>query len=334
MSDTPKKRSRLTAHLITPIPVAILTAGSAHAVTANPDNFTAVIVASSQPALGNVLNNDVGNTMSVVGFTNASLGSVNVQSNGLVNYSLDSCVAPGATDSFAYAVTDTSDNTTSNALATISFVAPGVDDAFTTPANTPVSGDVSANDLPTGNTRPIFAFGTPTQGGSLTNTSPSGAFTYTPPTNFSGQDSFTYQVDNGFGSPCNNLTTVDITVLPRAVTDTAAIATGGNVSGNVLTNDIGTGLHVVGSTSPAHGVANVASDGSFLYSPNPGYSGPDSFTYTVQDADDDSATGTVNITVGAAAGPVTALPATSPVALGLLGTLMAWLGLRRRRRAD
>ena len=38
-------------------------------------------------------------------------------------------------------------------------------------------------------------------------------------------------------------------------------------------------------------------DGSFTYTPNADYNGPDSFTYTVDDGNGGPATGTVNLTV-------------------------------------
>ncbi|MBV9928792.1 MAG: cadherin-like domain-containing protein [Acidobacteria bacterium] len=61
------------------------------------------------------------------------------------------------------------------------------------------------------------------------------------------------------------------------------------------------------TAAPAHGQATVSSDGSFTYNPDPGYTGSDSFTYTIRDkgpngtpgdADDKTDVGTVNITVG------------------------------------
>ncbi|MFL6256369.1 MAG: beta strand repeat-containing protein, partial [Pyrinomonadaceae bacterium] len=61
------------------------------------------------------------------------------------------------------------------------------------------------------------------------------------------------------------------------------------------------------TTGPANGQATVNSDGSFSYNPNPGFTGTDSFTYTIRDkgpdgiagnADDKTDIGTANITVG------------------------------------
>jgi VCBS repeat-containing protein len=78
------------------------------------------------------------------------------------------------------------------------------------------------------------------------------------------------------------------------------------VSGSLLNGasdpDSGGAISLTGNTSPAHGTVTVNPDGTFTYLPNPGFSGTDSFTYTITDSDDPanpkSATATATITVG------------------------------------
>ncbi|HET9222414.1 MAG TPA: LamG-like jellyroll fold domain-containing protein, partial [Roseiflexaceae bacterium] len=80
-----------------------------------------------------------------------------------------------------------------------------------------------------------------------------------------------------------------------------------------LTVDVGHGLlandsdpegdHLTvasGNTSPAHGTLALATNGSFVYTPNPGFSGVDSFSYQASDGQLGSNVATVMITVGAA----------------------------------
>jgi hypothetical protein len=80
-----------------------------------------------------------------------------------------------------------------------------------------------------------------------------------------------------------------------------------------LTVDVGHGLlandsdpegdHLTvasGNTSPAHGTLALATNGSFVYTPNPGFSGVDSFSYQASDGQLGSNAATVMITVGAA----------------------------------
>jgi hypothetical protein len=71
----------------------------------------------------------------------------------------------------------------------------------------------------------------------------------------------------------------------------------------VVSNDscVGDGL-VISTSSPAHGTLDNFddSDGGFTYTPDPGFSGVDSFTYVLEDTQD-SPTATVTITVSPAA---------------------------------
>ncbi len=71
----------------------------------------------------------------------------------------------------------------------------------------------------------------------------------------------------------------------------------GNTSDNVfpvLTNDPGTGLSLIGVTTPANGTAVISGD-NILYTPAPGFVGSDSFTYTNQN--DLSATAVLTVLV-------------------------------------
>lgn len=66
----------------------------------------------------------------------------------------------------------------------------------------------------------------------------------------------------------------------------------------VLSNDSGGGsLSAVLVTGVSHGSLTLNSDGSFTYTPNPNYNGPDSFTYRANDGTTDSNIATVSITI-------------------------------------
>ena len=58
-------------------------------------------------------------------------------------------------------------------------------------------------------------------------------------------------------------------------------------------------LTVTGATDPAHGAAVVNANNTITYTPTTGYSGPDSFTYTISDGRGGTASATVSITVSA-----------------------------------
>src|SRR5262249_45052319 len=105
-------------------------------------------------------------------------------------------------------------------------------------------------------------------------------------------------------------TTVSITVTntaPSAVNDSYSTVQDGTLNINapgVLANDSDPEGQAVSvgaprpATSPAHGSVSLAANGSFDYTPDAGYSGNDSFTYSVTDGFA-SSTATVTISISA-----------------------------------
>jgi hypothetical protein len=85
----------------------------------------------------------------------------------------------------------------------------------------------------------------------------------------------------------------------------------------VTSNDTlcGTDGLVISATQPTHGVLSDFDDsgGGFTYTPDPGFSGTDTFTYTLEDVQG-SPTGTVTITVSPAATTTTTTLATTTTA--------------------
>ena len=135
-----------------------------------------------------------------------------------------------------------------------------------------------------------------------------GSFTYTPVADYNGPDSFSYHANDGGLS--SNTATVTITVTP--VNDAAvAAADSYTVAQNttltigapgVLANDTdvdGNTLTAVRDTLPSHGTVVLNSDGSFSYTPDANYSGPDSFGYHATDGSLNSNAVTVSIGVSA-----------------------------------
>ena len=89
-------------------------------------------------------------------------------------------------------------------------------------------------------------------------------------------------------------------IAPVATADSATTNQDSIVNINVLTNDSdadGDTLSVTSASSGANGSTVVNSDGTITYTPNAGYSGTDSFTYTISDGRGGEAAATVNVTV-------------------------------------
>jgi hypothetical protein len=132
-----------------------------------------------------------------------------------------------------------------------------------------------------------------------------GSFNYTPPTGVEGTDTFGYTItdDNGDSDSAMVSITIEpaVNLLPDAVNDGFTTAVDTPVSGNVMSNDNeGDAPATVSSfdaVSTAGGSVTVSPNGDFSYAPDSGYSGADSFTYTITDSNGDSDSANVSITV-------------------------------------
>src|SRR5205807_620197 len=134
--------------------------------------------------------------------------------------------------------------------------------------------------------------------------------TYTPPSGYTGSDSFTYHASDGSAT---SSATVTITV--NAAVNTPPVATADSYNAiedtplvistaatGVLANDTdvdGDTLTATVATNPTHGTLALTAHGSFTYTPAANYTGADSFTYTASDGHSGSATATVSLTIAA-----------------------------------
>jgi VCBS repeat-containing protein len=139
-----------------------------------------------------------------------------------------------------------------------------------------------------------------------------GSFNYTPNAEFSGTDVFTYTAFDGTSSSPE--ATVTLTVNP--IND-APSAEGQSVSTPEDTalpvvlvghdHDSATLTYVV--TDPANGMVTGTAP-NLLYTPDPDYSGTDSFNFFVNDSESDSNTATITVNVTPVKDPPVALPQT------------------------
>src|SRR5207248_685941 len=120
-----------------------------------------------------------------------------------------------------------------------------------------------------------------------------------------GGDSFTYKATDNHGAD-SSAGTVSATVnapnhAPTAANRSVTITTGthGSWTPPVSDPDSGDTVSCSIASSPAHGTATVATDCSGgTYTPSPGYTGADSFTYKATDNHGaDSSAATVSATV-------------------------------------
>ncbi|XOV86282.1 MAG: Ig-like domain-containing protein [Pseudomonadota bacterium] len=105
-----------------------------------------------------------------------------------------------------------------------------------------------------------------------------------------------------------NLTVINVNDAPLATDDTFVTDEDVALSGNLLTNDSdpdGDQLEVDTTpvAAPLFGSLTLQANGDFVYTPNVGFAGTDSFSYSVHDGNGGSANATVNLTVTAIPDP-------------------------------
>ena len=272
-------------------------------VLINEDTPSVIQVLSNDSGLG-----DVPILLSIVAPTN---GIALVNGDNTITYT------PNADyhgpDSFKYTITDTdSDTDTATVSITVSSqddIPTAMDDVVSTNEDSAIIVNVLSNDVlgnnPVIGDQPI-TIELLTQGGLGTATLFGNSITYTPNLNLDGADSFKYQITDQDGD--SSSATVNINILPindvptadsNSVTmdEDAVIMTtlyGTDIDGDSLTFSIVSG--------PSNGILGIISQilpnsATITYTPNPNYSGTDSFTFKADDGHIDSNIATISITI-------------------------------------
>ena len=178
-----------------------------------------------------------------------------------------------------------------------------VDDAATTPEDIAVTVSVLTNDAdPDGDTVVVSvyddrsAFGGDIVCGATT-------CTYSPAINFNGSDTFRYTVSDqkgGLDSAIVMVTVTPVNDAPVARADTAGTNVDTSVIIYVLTNDSdpeGQQRSIVAFDGSSAQGGTVACDAACVYTPLGGFTGTDTFTYTIADPAGLRSTATVTIGV-------------------------------------
>ena len=237
--------------------------------------------------------------------------SVGTPSNGTVTVNDDDTVTytptPGfsGVDSFDYEVCNTQDaDICVTATVTVTVLPDAVDDidAATLQNGTSATLPILNNDA--GSLDPATLTITLPPAGGNVSVQPNGTVIYTPRPDFSGEDSFQYEICDTAGN-CDSAT-VTLTVLPSAIDDSAGVPENTPTRIQILDNDLGdfdpstvtVGDGANGLTQPEHGSVSVdPATGEVLYTPDPDYSGPDSFEYQVCDISGECVSATVTVNV-------------------------------------
>ncbi|MEG3863624.1 DUF4347 domain-containing protein, partial [Microcoleus sp. herbarium12] len=177
------------------------------------------------------------------------------------------------------------------------------DKVFTVPAGAGIlNNDTDAN----GDSRTAVVVAGPTKGTIVLNAA-TGDFVYTPQAGFVGTDTFTYKASDGTDSSVQAATvTIDVTnAAPVAIPDSYNVLHERVLTGfpSVLFNDFDFDpldtLSAALVTGPTKGKLVLNPKGDFTYTPNPGFVGIDTFTYSASDgAATVPATVNINVTNG------------------------------------
>ncbi|MDA7502300.1 Ig-like domain-containing protein, partial [Chitinophagales bacterium] len=259
---------------------------------------------SEGPVFISPLANDTdpdGDELTICGNTDPSGGTLVQDANTFTYYPAAGFVG---SDSFSYTVCD-GNGGTATAVVSITCVAPPntdpvAEDDFYPCTDQEVSITVLGNDFDPDGDELTICGNTDPSGGTLVQDA--NAFTYYPAAGFVGSDSFSYTVCDGNGGTATAV--VSITCVAPPNTDPIAEddfypCTDQAVSITVLGNDYdpdGDDVTICGGFSQADFGTVVQAGGGFLYTPANGFSGTDSFNYTICDGNGGTDQATVFIT--------------------------------------
>lgn len=312
------------AHAPGTVDVVVTTPGGTATLT-NAFSYAAptppVANAVSAAVAANSTNNAI--TLSITGGTPTSVAVATQAAHGTAIASGASIVYSPASgyygaDSFLYTATN-ADGTSAPATVNITVSAPMPTLSNISPASGPTAGGTSVTLTGTnfsGASDVIFG-GVPATSVTVNNAT---SITATTPAHATGSVDVVVSTPGGTATLTGGFSYL-APVLPVANQVSATVAA--NSANNAVTLSItgGVATSVAVASQAAHGTA-TASGTSIVYSPDSGYYGADSFTYTATNADGTSAPAIVSITVQARAPTLSVIsPASGPTAGGTSVTL-------------
>ncbi len=227
-------------------------------------------------------------TPSAAGVANiAGIGTLRIQSNGAYLFTPVSNYA-GPIPVVTYTVSDSLGATDTSTL-TLSMQAvndrpTAVADRTSTPVNTPVVVNLTANDIdPDNDPLTVVSATVPAAQGTLSNVG--GVWTFTPVTGFKGEARITYTIRDAQGERSTSTHSVLVgSPPPVALPGSHTGLFNSTMSSSVAVNDTYTqGSTFTLVTPPPSGSLALGPDGRFRFTPTRGFSGTVSFTYQIVD---------------------------------------------------
>jgi len=227
------------------------------------------------------------------------------------------------------------------------------DDSFAGTEDQPIAGNLladngnAADSDPNGDALTVQSQTVISALGGVVTILANGDFTYVPPANQSGTDSFSYRLLDSFGASDTGIASIAIAAAddaPIARNDHFSAAHGQSISGNVLA-DNGSGTESDADNDPLSVVAAVLAtanggqvllnaDATFSYRPDPTFVGQDSFSYVLHDSQGNSATAVVSLDLFNTAPVARADWFTAAFGKGISGNILANNGAGADSDAD
>ncbi|MEV0896771.1 Ig-like domain-containing protein [Actinoplanes sp. NPDC049802] len=250
----------------------------------------AAVTGTGEPVTVDVTANDSdpnGEPLTVSAWTAAAHGTVAATGTaGTLRYTPD----PGFTgvDAFGYTAEDPHRaSAAAQVTITVRNAAPvAVDDVYTVRQQGATTLAVLVNDTDANTGQDLMLGGTGAATRGTATPTADGTVGYAPAPGATGQDTFDYTVRDEVGGSDTGTVTVTIDEAPAATDDQAFTGAATPVDITVLTNDSdpeNRPLTVTGTGNPGHGFATVQAHGTIRYAPRHGYTGMDTFGYTIRD---------------------------------------------------
>ncbi|MGE0758579.1 MAG: Ig-like domain-containing protein [Pirellulaceae bacterium] len=304
--------------------VTVTITGTNDTPIANPDSYTIDEDSVLNVAGVGVLFNDTdaeGDVITTLAITTSStLGAlVTINADGTFTYDPTAVEAAQALDAggslqdtFAYTVTDGATQATGIVMMTITgrndAPRPGTDTYAVSEEgtlNVSLAEGLLSNDVdPEGHAMQASLESSPLHGSVTVNSD--GTLTYSPTKDFFGTDTFRYRVSDASSSSVGTVT-IQVTGTndsPVAAGDSYTVNQDSSLvvsaSNGLLVNDSDVDqepLRARRLSGPSRGTVSVNNDGSFTYTPQPGFFGTDTFQYQAFDSAGAASTATVTINV-------------------------------------
>lgn len=245
-------------------------------------------------------------TVSIV--SNGTKGSAVVTNPATGAYTYTPNAGENGSDSFTFKVNDgTVDSNTATVNISISStnsLPVATNAALEVLENTPKSGMLGFSDADQSDTHIVSIVSNGGKGTASVTNPATGAFTYTPNTDTFGADTFTFKVADAEGE--STAATISVNIIefnhaPSASNSTLEVTEDSSATGTLSFSDANTNDSLAASivSNGTKGIATITNPatGAYLYTPEQGQTGEDTFTFNVNDGLLNSNTATVTVTI-------------------------------------